>query len=98
MMITYITKLFAQSPADGINLPNVDASDIKLKVALSIFFAIMGAVSVLMVTIAGFRYILGQGDPQSMNKAKNTIVYALIGLFVSASAFLIINVVLGALN
>lgn len=50
--------------------------------AIQIAFAIAGSIAVIIIIIAGFRYILSSGDPQEAAKAKNTILYALIGLVV----------------
>lgn len=92
-----LTKLFALSPADGINLPNVGADKSQLNIALSVFFAILGAISILIIVIAGIRYIAGQGEPKSMATAKNTIIYAVVGLVVATTAFIIVNFVLASL-
>lgn len=67
----------------------------KVKVILGIVFTILGAISLLMVTIGGFRYVLSEGDPQGVSKAKNTIVFALIGLLVSISAVAVVDFVVG---
>ncbi|MDQ5963806.1 MAG: hypothetical protein QG629_889 [Patescibacteria group bacterium] len=62
-------------------------------VALVTVFGVLGAVSMLMIVIGGVRYILSQGNPEAMSKAKNTIMYALIGLVISLSAFGIISLI-----
>lgn len=62
--------------------------------ALQLVFAIAGAISLLIITIAAFQYVISQGDPQSTAKAKNTILYAIIGLVVCATAFSVITFVI----
>lgn len=48
----------------------------------SIVFAISGAIALLIIVIAGFQYITSQGNPQTVAKAKNAIIYAGVGLVV----------------
>ena len=52
-------------------------------------------VALVVLVIAGLRYVSSSGDPTTMSKAKNTIIYAAIGLVVSMSAFAIVGFVLG---
>jgi len=49
----------------------------------------------MMIVISGFRFIVGQGSPQETAKARNTIVYALVGLVVALTAEAIVALVLG---
>ncbi len=61
---------------------------------LSIIFAIAGAIAFLYLVIGGFHYVNSQGDPQKVAKAKNTIMYALVGLVVAIMAQTIVSVVI----
>src|SRR5215475_5256135 len=47
---------------------------------INIFSLIVGAISIIMIIIGGFRYITSGGESSSVSGAKNTIIYALIGL------------------
>lgn len=76
-------------------LPKPTADSDRLQVALSTFFVILGAISLLVITIAGFRYTISHGDPRLITQSKNAILYAVIGLAVSISAFAIVNFVVG---
>ena len=79
------------------SLPNTNgvASGDVVKTILSIVFGVLGALSLLFVIIGGFRYILSQGDSQNVSRAKNTILYALVGLAVAVVAESIVGLVLG---
>jgi uncharacterized membrane protein YuzA (DUF378 family) len=57
-----------------------------------VYFA--GAISVIMLTIGGFRYTTSQGNPSDLESAKNTIIYALVGLIVAIFAQGIVSFVL----
>ncbi len=78
-------------------LPHTAASNTTLKTILSIVLGVVGALSLLFVTIGGFRYVLSQGDPQATSKAKSTILYALIGLIIAGVAQAIVTFVIGKL-
>lgn len=49
---------------------------------INIFSVVVGAVSVIMIIIGGFRYIISGGDSSGVSGAKNTILYAIVGLVV----------------
>lgn len=80
------------------NLPAVSASSSELQTILQILFAILGALAVLFIVIGGLRYVVSNGDPQAMGKAKSTIMYAVIGLVVSIFAEAIVTFVIGYLK
>ena len=50
----------------------------------SIWF--LGFISIIVVIIGGFRYVTSQGNQQQLQSAKNTILYAVIGLVLAAVA------------
>jgi len=54
----------------------------------------VGAISVVMLIYGGFRYILSGGDAKKVTDAKNTILYAIIGLIISLLAYAIVNFIL----
>lgn len=78
-----------------INTPKVAADEAQLSNILGVVFVIAGVVCILVVTVAGMSYVLSAGDPQKTAKAKDTILYALIGLAVSILSFTIVSFVLG---
>lgn len=55
---------------------------------------VTGSVSVLMIVIGGLRYATSGGDQGSINSAKNTILYAVVGLVLSLMGYAIVNFVL----
>ncbi|MCA9327583.1 hypothetical protein KDA14_03585, partial [Candidatus Saccharibacteria bacterium] len=61
---------------------------------INIFSVIVGVVAVIMIIYGGFRYITSGGDSGKITNAKNTIIYALIGLVVVALAQFIVKFVL----
>ena len=61
---------------------------------INIFSWIVGIVSVIMIIYGGFRYIISGGDSNGVTAAKNTILYAIIGLVIVALAQVIVQFVL----
>lgn len=59
---------------------------------------LIGAVAVIMIIVAGFRYVTSAGSPEGVGAAKNTLIYAVIGLIVAVLAQMIVRVVLKAAN
>lgn len=97
-MIKYIIFYIALlgDPSE-LNLPKPISSENQITTLLSRVFMIAAAVCVLIVAIAGLSYVLSSGDPQKAAKAKNTILYALIGLAVAIFATTIVSFVFGRL-
>ena len=54
----------------------------------------VGIAAVIMLIVGGFRYVTSAGNAETVKAAKNTILYALIGLVIVALAQLIVNFVL----
>lgn len=96
---------YALDPADEIN-KGVDgaggkgvgknALNDKLKVVVNVLLFILGAIAVIMIVVGGIRYALSGGDQAQITAAKNTILYAVIGLVVAILAYAIVSWVLGA--
>jgi hypothetical protein len=78
-------------------LPQASANANSLERILTIVFSIAGATALLFVVIGGFKFVLSRGDPQGVAKARNSVVYALIGLAVSVTAIALVTLVLGRL-
>lgn len=65
-----------------------------IKLIINIFSLIVGVVSVIMIIIGGLKYITSGGDSGNITGAKNTILYAIIGLVVVALAQVVVKFVL----
>src|SRR5580692_2393260 len=64
-------------------LPAVTPSNSTIPTVIGIVFGIIGIVSVIMVVIGGLRFITAQGDPSGVAKARQTIIYSVIGLAIA---------------
>lgn len=94
-MIRLFVMRLAQTLFSNPGLPTPNADQDHLRTIVNIFFGILGSVAVLIITIAGFRFVIHQGDPGDTVKARNSIIYAVVGLVVALSAWVIVSFVIG---
>lgn len=73
------------------NLFNGDGSVFQTVTSVMLF--LIGAISVVMLIYGGIRYTISQGDSTAVTNAKNTIMYAVIGIVIAILAFAIVNFV-----
>lgn len=62
----------------------------------NVLLFILGAISVIMIIIGGLRYVVSGGNATAVTAAKNTILYAIVGVIVALLAYAIINFVLSS--
>lgn len=84
------------NPGD-IKIPKPQPDQGKVAIAFQYFFAIVAALTLMMVVFGGLKYVLSRGEPEAIAKAKGTILYAIIGLIVCLAAFAIVSTVAGRL-
>jgi len=58
---------------------------------------IVGVIAVIMLIIGGIKYVISGGDAKKVTDAKNTVLYAIIGLIIAFLAFAIVNFVITSL-
>jgi hypothetical protein len=68
-------------------------NDLLIKI-VNVISAIVGVVAVIMIIFGGFKYITSGGDSNNVSGAKNTIIYAIIGLVIVALAQFIVHFVI----
>ncbi len=56
---------------------------------VNVLLFIIGAVAVVMLIYGGFRYVMSGGDASAVTAAKNTILYAVVGIIVALLAYAI---------
>lgn len=62
--------------------------------AISLVVAMVGVVTVVVIIIGGIQYVTSQGDAGKTVKARNTILYGIVGLVICLLAYAIVNFVL----
>lgn len=69
-----------------------------IRQVINIISVIVGIAAVIMIIVGGLRYITSGGDSSSVTSAKNTILYAIVGLVVVALAQIIVKFVVDRLQ
>jgi hypothetical protein len=59
---------------------------------------LVGAVAVIYLIIGGLRYVISNGEAKNVESAKNTILYAIVGIVVAVISFALVQFVITALN
>lgn len=102
----FATKVFAQtsqlensvnSVQQGANVGGTTLTEY-ISLIINILLGIIGVVAVIMLIIGGFRYVLSAGNEKATSGAKDTILFAIIGIVVAVLAFAIVNFVIGGLG
>ena len=85
----------AQKEAAGCD-KTADAGEVGnvMQNVINIVIAVLGIVAVLFVIIGAAQYMVSQGDPAKAKKAKDTIIYAILGVVLATLAYAIVNFVL----
>ena len=63
----------------------------------NIIIYIVGVIAVIMLVIGGIKYVISGGDSKKVTDAKNTILYAIIGLVIAFLSYAIVRFVITAL-
>lgn len=77
-----------------------DAEDGLLNIVqtiINVIIGVVGIIAVVMMIVGGISFITSQGDTNKVTKARNTILYGVVGLIVALLAFAIVNFVLSSL-
>ena len=65
-----------------------------VKIIINVIIGIVGLIAVVMIIVGGISFTTSQGDSGKVTKAKNTVLYGIVGLVVAILAFAIVNFVL----
>ena len=83
--------------AEGMPSDLIGPTGVFTQITNTVLYAV-GIISVIMLIYGGLRYVLSGGDSKKVTDAKNTILYAIIGLIISILAFAIVNFVINAVT
>lgn len=85
--------LVAAIDAENAGIPKLSEGEV-LANALNIVYFLAGAIAVIVIIIGGIMYVTSAGDSGAVSKAKNMVLYSVIGLVVVIAAFAVTNFVL----
>lgn len=72
-----------------------DSASSMIKDVVNLLLYVLGIIAVIMIVVGGIRYTTSGGDSSGTKAAKDTIMYAVIGLIVAMLSFAIVNFVVG---
>lgn len=90
----FLLQVAQKIDAGAVGIPNGGGESLLTNI-LNLFYFITGVVAVVMIIIAGLMYTVSSGDASRIARAKNMILYSVVGLIVIMSAFAITNFVIG---
>jgi len=93
-----ITAGISCAEGEGVPTELFGGSNSIFTTVVNVLLFLIGAISVIMLIYGGIRYTTSGGNSASVTAAKNTILYAIIGLIIAFLAFAVINWVLGAVT
>ena len=85
-----------QKGIDGAGGAGQKPLNVRIKEIVNVLLFILGIISVIVIVIGGIRYTTSGGDSSQVTGAKNTVLYAVVGLIVAILAYAIVNFVVGA--
>jgi hypothetical protein len=91
ILLAHVLATLSAIKPDGLPKPHADTASIKT--GLQIVFGAIGGTAILMITISGLRYVVSAGNPERISKAKNGIIYSMVGIAVALAAEAIVSFV-----
>ncbi len=92
----------------GVELKDTDGADCTandsqritnlIKNIIDLISIVVGVICVIVIIIGGFRFITSAGDSNGITSARNTIIYAIVGLIIVAFAQFIVKLVLSKIS
>ena len=68
-----------------------------LTTVINVVVGVVGFIAVAMIVMGGISFATSQGDTSKVAKARNTVLYGVVGLIVALLAFAIVNFVLNSI-
>jgi hypothetical protein len=88
-------RLVGIDASSGVNVPMTNLTTDTVHTVLQIVFGLAGGAALVIIVVSGLRFVTSQGEPEKTNKARNTIIYAIVGLVVSILAYSIVTFITG---
>lgn len=89
-----LTYLAAKVDPGTVGIPTVSADNVLLGVLNTVYF-VAGIVGVIAIIVSGIFYTISQGDASKIQRAKDGILYSVVGLVIVMMAFVITNFIIG---
>jgi hypothetical protein len=94
MTLFYLAQVIKQNE---LKVPKPDFTTGTFSSILQMIFGIAGSIALLSITYGALKYVMSQGDSSQLAKAKDTIMYSIVGLVICIAAFSIVTFVVDKL-
>lgn len=94
-MKNFLVQFAQKIDASTSGIPTMSGDDL-LKNGLNLTYFLAGVIAVITIVIAGIMYTSSSGDAGRVAKAKNLLLYSIVGLVLVLVAFTITNFVIGS--
>lgn len=88
-----INRLLALISANDVKIPKAELNDAQFSSLFSVVLAVAAVTAVGFIILGGIKYSISQGNASDLEKAKNMILYAVVGLVIVILAFAIVQAV-----
>ena len=85
----------AQCSLDAVGATDATPLAEQIALVINVLIGLVATAAVIMLVVGGFRYVFSGGEEKGTKAAKDTILYAIIGIVVAILAFSIANFVVG---
>lgn len=92
-MTEYLYTFLAAVSKNDVNIPKAELDDAQMSGLLTLVFGVAAAVAIIFIILGGIKYSISQGNASDLQKAKDMIVYALVGLVIVMFGFTIVQFV-----
>ncbi len=82
------SEICAQTKGSGASVSTT------IKNIISLLLFVLGVICVIVIIVAGIQYAVAAGDSNQITRAKNSILYAIVGLVIALLAYTIVNFVI----
>lgn len=91
-LLTFLAKAI-DIDANNVGIPEAQANQAQVTSIFNGVLMLAAAVAVVFIVLGGIKYSISQGNPGDTQKAKETIIYALVGLVFVIMSFVIVQLV-----
>lgn len=95
--VMWVSKVFAQIEPPLVPDTPTRIEDVIANI-INVLLFVVGVTAVIMLIVGGIRYITSGGSQENVTKAKNTIIYAIVGIVVAVVAYALVNFVVTRLT
>lgn len=83
--------------SNEIDVPKPALTNDTIGVVVRLVLGIFAGIAVLVISIGALKMVMSRGNPQEVARARDTIIYAAVGLVISMAAFIIVSFVVDSI-